>query len=443
MNMNIANKMNSILQFVKTDIWSVSRADVSQRRYFVYKIIKTLYLAIGAFTTKRVTNAAAALTYSTLLAMVPIVAVVFAISRGFGYSKYIETWFRDALSTQPQVAETIIRFVNSYLIHVKGGVILGFGLVLMLFTVLMLTSNIETTFNNIWQVKKQRSIFRTFTDYTTMLFMIPIIIVLTSGVSIFMATVNDSIKEYMLLGPMMRLCMKVTPYLIMSVIFIALYMFMPNTNVKFRSAWFPGILAGVAMQMLQFFYIHSQIWVSSYNAIYGSFAALPLFMLWVQISWSICLFGAELTYTNQNLEDYAFMSHTKDISHRHQLLLCALLLSIICKRFEEGRKPYTALDLKLKTNIPIRIINDLLYELSQARLVVEVSTDEKGAESVFQPAESLSNISVGVMIDRLEALGIWNLDINLRDNTSVNWGRVYAIRKKYLSDMREILLKDL
>lgn len=135
------------------DIWSIGKGDVSKMRFLFYSILKKLLLAIEFTTTKRITSAAAALTYSTLLAIVPIFAVVFGIARGFGYNKYIEEWFRESFSSQPQVSEIIIGFVNSYLVHTKSGLFLGIGLLFMLFTVMMLISNIERTFNDIWQAK--------------------------------------------------------------------------------------------------------------------------------------------------------------------------------------------------------------------------------------------------------------------------------------------------
>ena len=395
-------------------------------------------------TTKHVFESAAALTYSTLLAIVPIMAVVFAVARGFGYSKYIESWFRDLLSSQPQAAEIIIGFVNSYLVHTKSGIILGLGLLFMLWTVLMLVSNIEKAFNTIWLVKKPRSLFRTFTDYVTMLFLVPIIIVVMAGISIFMATIAAHLDEYVVIGSLAHILIDLSPFILMSAAFVALYVFMPNTKVKVRCAVFPGIIAGVAMQLLQYFYINSQMWVSSYNAIYGSFAALPLFMLWIQISWTICLLGAELTFATQNLEDYSDMGESSEMSHRYRMMLSALLLSLICKRFAEGRKPYTALELKLATNLPMRITRDLLFDMSEAGLLVEsVNSDEKGDEQFYLPAESLDNLSVGTLLDRLEAKGSWKWDVPLRSFTSVNWGKAFEDRRKYLRLQREILLKDL
>ena len=270
------------------------------------RIYHKLYLTIRFFTEKRVMTQASALTYSTLLAIVPMLAVVFAIARGFGYNKYIEMWFREVLASQPQVADAIVSFVNSYLIHTKSGIFLGVGLIFMLYTVLMLVNNVEETFNQIWQVNNSRPILRSFANYLAMFFLFPIIIVISTGLSIFMETVADRMDDIVILEPIVHKLFSLFPFMLMSLLFIFLYVYMPNTKVRFSCAIIPGILAGIAMHLLQIAYIHSQIWVTGYNAIYGSFAALPLFMLWVQISWAICLFGAQLTYTNQNLNRIGF-----------------------------------------------------------------------------------------------------------------------------------------
>lgn len=441
--MNITKKLKDIYTFLMVDIWSIGKGDVSKMRFLFYSILKKLLLAIEFTTTKRITSAAAALTYSTLLAIVPIFAVVFGIARGFGYNKYIEEWFRESFSSQPQVSEIIIGFVNSYLVHTKSGLFLGIGLLFMLFTVIMLISNIERTFNDIWQAKKPRSMFRTITDYTSMLLLMPVVIVITSGISIFFATIFKQIEDTMVIGSLAQFFLQLLPYVLMSGVFIALYLFMPNTKVKLSCALVPGILAGVAMQGLQLFYIHSQIWVSSYNAIYGSFAALPLFMLWIQISWLICLFGAELCYANQNMDDYAFKAKTEDLSHRYKMLLSLVLASRICRNFSEGGKPLSALKLKLATGIPIRIVNDLLYQLVQINILTEIPGGDKDGESLYQPAECITRLSVGTLIDRMEAQGKWSLTIDVKQLSSTAWKKIIAERNAYLNSQCEVLLKDL
>ena len=439
----MATKIEQIFRFFQKDIWRITEGDISSFRFLWLEVLTKVVLAIRFFTAKRVLQKASALTYSTLLAIVPISAVVFAIARGFGYNKYIEIWFRNAFESQPQVAEVIIGFVNSYLVHTKSGVFLGIGLIFMLYTVLMLVSNVEDAFNEIWQVKKPRSIFRTFTDYLAMFFVFPIIIVVTSGISIFMATIADSMPDFMLLGPTIRFLIDLLPYVLMSGMFIALYVFMPNTHVKVTSAIIPGVLAGIAMQGLQIFYIHAQMFLSGYNAIYGSFAALPLFMLWLQISWTICLFGAELCYTNQNLDYYDYDANTGEVSHRYKIMLATLLMSRICRRFANGQKPLSALELREQTTIPIRFVNELLFELTEAGLIVEITNDEKGETSRYMPAEDLSNLSLGVMMDRLESKGKWKIDLDVSELFTEEWAKALTLRSNFLRDARNIQLKDL
>lgn len=437
------NKTAQIMHFFTVDLWKISHNDVSPWRYMLYSIIKKLIITVRFFTTKGVMRHASALTYSTLLSIVPILAVVFAIARGFGYNRYIEAWFREAFESQPQAADIIVGFVNSYLIHTKSGVVLGVGLIFMFYTVFMLVNNIEQTINEIWQVKQSRNVYRMVTDYLAMILMFPIIIVLTSGISIFIATVADKMPDLLLLGPAMRLLIDILPYILMSSMFIAFYVFIPNTHVQVRHAIVPGILAGVTMQGLQILYINSQIWVSSYNAIYGSFAALPLFMLWLQISWTICLFGTTLCYANQNMNYYEYNTNTSNISHRYRLMLCAMIASHICRRFYNGERPLTALELQQATHIPIRIVNDLLYDMTQAKIIISTTSDEKSETTHYLPAENVENLTLGVLISRLESHGRWKLEFPLRSIYNEQWQKAFALRHDYINNSREILLRNM
>lgn len=431
----------TLVRFLRHDLWHVQRHNTTALAYYCCSLLKKLLLAVEFFTTRRVIDMAAALTYSTLLALVPILAVVFGVARGFGYNKYIEVWFRELLGSQPQAADAIINFVNSYLVHTKSGVLLGVGLVLMLYTVLMLTLNVEKTFNTIWQVKHRRSLYRSVTDYLAMLLLVPVVIVLVSGLSIASATLTVLTDNYAVLGPMMRVAVGVLPYVLMSVVFMGMYMCVPNTKVRLQVVIVPGILAGVGMQALQLFYIHAQVLLSSYNAIYGSFAALPLFMLWVQLSWTICLFGVQLCYTNQNMDELSFRLQVADISPRYRLLLAIILMSRVCQRFADGKRPYTALDLRRLTNIPIRITQDLLYMLVRAGLLSENSADGKDQEPTYQPAMTLQKLTVGAMVERLDSMGGWHLDIDLHEQLAqVEWKQYLALREQYLAELRKLPL---
>ena len=213
------------------------------------RIYKTLVLTVRFFTAERVMAKASALTYSTLLAIVPITAVVFAIARGFGYNKYIEVWFRDALASQPQAAEVIIGWVNSYLVHTQSGLFLGIGLLFMLYTVFMLVNNIEQSFNDIWRVANGRSIYRSFTNYLAAFFLFPIFIIVTTGLSVLLTTVVSVMPDELGLSSLARvLLIDLSPYVLMSLFFIGLYISMPNTHVDWRCAIVPGIIAGIGMQ---------------------------------------------------------------------------------------------------------------------------------------------------------------------------------------------------
>lgn len=409
-----------------------------------HTLFRRLSFSIEFFTAKRVLDSASALTYSTILSLVPICAVVFATARGFGYTVYIEDWFRSILSSQPQAADFLISFVNSYLEHTKSGVILGIGLLFMLYTVVMLTRNVEQTFNDIWHVENRKNTMRTFTDYLAIFFLVPIVIIIMSGVTLFVSTIASQSQWKSVVSPVTEFIVDIIPFLLMWVAFTALYVFMPNTKVKFTSAIIPGLLAAIAMQVLQWFYINAQTFISNYNAIYGSFAALPLFMLWVQFSWTICLFGAELSYTNQNLEDFAYSDGAAHLSNDNKLILSLMLISRICRKFNDGQPPYTAVELKDATGIPLSIIRDLLNRMCKVNLLTEIVGQKSMVDSRFQPAQSIERITVGFVVAQLNAYGddIANVDIDSLVAQYDSFGRYESISNIYVTELGKIEMKD-
>lgn len=406
------------------------------------KAIKDILISLYEdFMAKRVLASASRLTYSTLLALVPILAVVFAIARGFGYSIYIEEWFRDLFKAQPDATEIIIGFVNSYLINTKKGVFLGIGLLFMLGTVLMLISTIEETFNDIWLVRKPRSMFRTFTDYMALLFALPIGIVAISGLSIWMQAFNRHLIDITIIGPLMKFAIELIPYVVLSAVFVGLYVFMPNTKVRVRSALLPGIAAGVSMQLFQLIYVNSQIWVSNYNAIYGSFAVIPLFMLWMQISWTIVLVGAELSYTIQNHDEFLSSNSQSELSYKTRFVLSAKIMSIICKRFAEGGQAYNSMQLKLQLGISMRVLSRLLYDLQQIHFITEIMHDDKGEEVLYQPAEALDILTIGELHSRLAQLGS-EIDSDIL-SASEEWNSAILLYNDCIEKASKIRLKEL
>lgn len=439
MNKRIA----ALWKFLTYDIWRITEDEVTRRTFSVYNIIKTIYLCINRFTKDRIANKASALTYSTLLSIVPILAIVFAIARGFGFNNLMESQIISRFGGSTDAAEVILQFVNSYLYQTKSGVFIGVGLVMLLWSVLNLINNMEITFNRIWQVKKARSVYRQITDYFSMLLLIPILLVVSGGLSIFMSTMLKNVEDFTLLAPVGKFLIRLIPFALTWVMFTGLYIFMPNTKVKFKHALVSGILAGTAHQAFQFLYISSQLWVSRYNAIYGSFAALPMFLLWLQISWTICLFGAELTYAGQNIRNFSFDKDTRSISRRYRDFVSILIMSLIAKRFEKEEPPYTAEEISEECQIPIRLTQKLFYELQEIKLLHEVMTDEKSEDIAYQPSMDIHKLNVALLLERLDTQGSEDFKIDKENEFSGQWKVLLNMREEYYKNAGKVLLKDL
>lgn len=439
MNKRIA----ALWKFLTYDIWRITEDEVTRTTFSVYNIIKTIYLCINRFTKDRIVNKASALTYSTLLAIVPILAILFAIARGFGFDNLMESQIVNGFGGPTETTEVILQFVNSYLSQTKSGIFIGVGLIMLLWTVLNLINNMEITFNRIWQVQKARSVYRRITDYFSMLLLIPILLVLSGGLSIFMSTMLKNMEDFTLLAPLGKFLVRLIPYVLTWCMFTGLYIFMPNTKVKFKHALISGILAGTAYQAFQFLYISSQLWVSRYNAIYGSFAALPLLLLWLQISWTICLFGVQLTYAGQNINSFSFDKDTRNISRRYHDFVAVLMMSLIAKRFARGEKPYTAEEISEECQIPIRLTRRIFEELQDVKLVHEVATDEKSESLSYQPSMDINRLNVAVLLDRLDSHGSEDFKIDKEHAYNDQWTTLMKTREEYYRNAGEVLLKDL
>lgn len=369
-------------------------------RYWTF-FRRLLVRSYEAFFEQRMQYRAAALSYSTMLSVVPVLAILFAIAKGFGLAEMIEGLIRDNVVARPEVVDTLIGFVTSYLDHTKGGVFLGFGIVMLLYTLLTLTDNIEDAFNEIWQVKHPRSPFRKVTDYTAIIFLLPILIFVTTGLSVFALTSVEKMPDILLLRPATRVVVNLSPYVILCLLVSGFYALLPNTKVKVSSALVAGIPAGLVFQLWQQVYIHIQTYLTGYNAIYGSFAAIPLFMIWCQVSWYIVLFGATVGYVFQNSAELTEGNVSQTTRQGHDFLCIAVVAAVFC-RFLSHEKPLAAKGLARLLHIPLRSVNDVLEELTNAGVLLEVTNDEKANDSVFTPAYDVSSLTVGALLDILD-----------------------------------------
>ena len=418
-------------------IWSVNEKHLSFLQRVGLRILKRFVITWECITKNNILNYASALTYSSMLAAVPVFAIIFAIGRGFGLDTIIETKLRSSLEGNPDIADTILYFVDSYLQHTKGGVFIGIGLIFLLYTLLSLTANIEQAFNTIWYVKRSRSIYRQIIDYVGIFLFLPFVIVITSGLSIFLQTFRTLLPDTRLLSKTMTFILHVSPVVFAVLAFMVLFTLMPNTRVKWKHTIWPSILTGIVFMAVEWLYVHYQIKLSAYNAIYGSFAAIPLFMLWLQISWCICLFGAQLCYANQSVHTYAFERISDELSRRYRDTLILLLMSRICKHFSSGLKPYTAHRLAVDTHLPDSLVGILLGELTRVQLLVE-ARNEPGDEPHYLPAIDIHRVTVGMVTRRIDSFGIENPSLVWQTGTP-EWDALRTLR----NENEDALLIDL
>ena len=441
----IESWLTRIIRFITYDIWRISENDVSGLKIVYIKIIKTLILAIRGFQSENLQTKASALTYSTLLSIVPLLAVLLGIAKGFGFQGAVRQELFDYFPGHELELSKAFEFVESYLAQAQGGVIIGVGLILLLYTVINLISSIEDTFNNIWQIQKSRPWYRKVTDYLALFVILPVLMVASSGISIFVSTLQESfLGEFLFFTPIMEKALHIVPFIITSLVFTGLYLLLPNTKVRFLNSLTSGFLAGCAFQFFQYIYISGQIWVSKYNAIYGSFAALPLLLLWLQLSWLICLFGAELSYASQNVKKFSFERDSKNISRRYKDFLTLLIASLIIKRFEQGKKkPYTADELSDTYRIPIRLTTQILYYLKELEIIIEVNYGNDDRVVYYQPALDINKISVSFLLNRMDTHGSENFKIDTSCLFQKEWQALLKTREEMTRANNNLLLKDL
>lgn len=276
-----------------------------------------------------------------------------------------------------------------------------------------------------------------------MFLLLPVLLVLSGGVSIFTSTILQEMEGFLLLGSTMKFLVKLVPYVLVWFMFTGLYIFMPNTKVKFKYAFISGVIAGTVFQIFQFLYISGQIWVTRYNAIYGSFAAIPLLLLWLQMSWTICLIGVELTYCSQNIHSFSFDQDTRTISRRYRDFISILIMSLITKRFARNEPPYSAEQLSEQYQIPINLTKQVLFQLQDVNLIHEVMTDEKSDDLTYQPSMDTDQLNVAVLLERMDTCGSEDFKIDRDNEFKDEWKALINIRQDYYNNASKILLKDL
>ena len=405
----IKSKAGQLVNFFKNDIWRIRSSRLPRGKSFFLNLLRVIILSIRGFDEDKCQLRASALTFYSLISIVPVLAMAFGIAKGFGFEKVLEEQLREKLSGHEEILNNVITFSHSLLQNTQGGLIAGVGLVMLFWAVLKVLGHIEYSFNDIWGVKQHRSLSRKFADYLSLMLVCPVILLLSSGVTVFITTQVELILEkFAILGgfsPIVFFILEALPYTLMWALFTFLYLFMPNTKVRFSSALIAGILAGTIFQAVQWAYIAFQVGVVKYNAIYGSFAALPLFLVWLQASWLIVLYGAELAFAYQNVDTYEYEPDALTASRRMRILLSLQIAQHLVKNFCRGDRPLSARDISNQMEIPIRFVNDLLFELVNGG-IVSVAKIEGNGEDGYQPAIDPDKLTLRYVIDAMEQRGV-------------------------------------
>lgn len=360
--------------FFKRTIWS--KGNVGFRENPLVYLAQRLYMVFHGLFVDNHWGYAAQLSFNTMMAIVPVFAVVFAVGRGFGFEEYIAEWCRRLFVSQPAVAEAILTLSKAYIGYTHTGVVIGVSLVFMLYSGISLFNNIEDVFNGIWAVKKERSIATAITDYVAIVFLVPLAIILFSGLSVFFYSILGRLPDFQLLTPLLKAVIGfMLPLVVLTLFFTLMYAFLPNTKVRLSMVWFPAMLAGLCIIGLQSVYVHFQVLFTSYNVVYGSLAALPMLMLWMQLSWFICIGFAELGRANQELSEGHLGEDRRD-SLMEKLCKSGVVLSLLCRRQRAGRGPMTTHELLRESHFSYARLMQSLALLMDARLVARTQLDD-------------------------------------------------------------------
>ena len=399
-------KISKITEFIRYDMWRLTSTELDSRAKRVgYGFIRTIVLVVRGFGSKNLNDKAKALTYSLIFAIVPILAMIFGVAKGFGVADVIEKQLNASFLGETNMVPTIMAMVDRYLETAQDGLFIGIGLLILLWAVYSFFQSVETAFNQIWNVQKSRSILRQVTTYIAILVLIPVLIVCSAGINIFVHTTVANIGHIEVLHDFFHTSgAKLLQFVMCWLLFTLMYIAIPNTKVRFKSALIPGILMGTLFQLLQMLSVYLIAMLSRTSIVYGAFATIPILMTWLQYTSLLILMGAEMSYAIQNNEEFEYEHDLNKMSRRYKDFIMVYLLAVIVKRFEADEAPLTAHELAIRDRLPIRLVNQLLSRMVETGILREVYVENE-EEKTFQPALDTHKISVGLVFDRIESQG--------------------------------------
>jgi membrane protein len=435
-----------LLNFIKRDIWRFRVASHRKEQGLGLRVLRIFVLSFREFASDQCSLRASALTFYSLLSVVPVFAMAFGVAKGFGMEKILKSKLLEHTQGQQEVMTRIIQFSENLLQSTHVGIIAGMGLVLLFWSVIQVLSNIESSFNDIWAIKKARSMGQKFTDYLALMLVAPVLFVTASSVSVFVISrvrmITQEVKGLEFIGPVFFFGLQLLPFAVFWGLLTYLYMFLPNGKIQFRSALLGGFVGGVAYQAVQWAYISFQLGASNAGAVYGTFAALPLFLIWLQTSWLIVLYGAELAFAHQNEARFEFEPDCLNASEEFKKL-CALRIAQVCvNRFAAGLEPLSSEEIAAKLEMPLRLTNELLERLARAKLL-NMTQREDERERHYQPARDIHEMTLQFVIREMEKAGTQDIPVAATPELENLRASLKAFDKTLRNLPENMLLKDL
>ncbi len=374
---------------------------------FSWRFFSILRATIYGFINDQCYLKASALTYYTLLSIVPMLAVAFGFAKGFGFEENLRKIVSQVFKDQPDVSERVIQFAYSLLAHTEGGLIAGVGVIFLLWTAVSLMSSIEDALNQIGKVSRPRSLTRRFSDYLATMLLAPFFFVIASSATILAATFLTRITQqhafYDAFSPLILFLLHLFPYFSITIIIACIYLFLPNRRLKIRYALFAALVAAAAYQFIQWVYIQFQIGVSSYGAIYGSFAAIPLFFIWVHTSWLIVLAGAELAFHTEYEGGAHLIGFDEDsVGLVPKRIVWLRIVTLFIEAYEGRAGSLTIQQIANGIGAPYSLAQQMVNDLVKAGILVEIYTDS--SDPAFHPAHAIQHLTIEETLYSLNSL---------------------------------------
>ncbi|MBQ8832450.1 MAG: YihY/virulence factor BrkB family protein [Paludibacteraceae bacterium] len=434
-------RLQQIREFIQYDLWRQSDVAVhTPKKRIWYRILQTIILFVRGFKDKALNVRANSLSFSLLFAFVPIVAGVFAVARGFGFEELLKERLSTSFLAEANIAPTIMEWVERYLETARGGLFLGIGLVVLIWAVYAFFNMLELSFNNIWNVKQSRSFGRRLSNYMVVLLLVPIMIILSSGISIFLNSAASASPVLQAIEPIRRVLLRLIPFVVASGVFTWIFIAIPNTKVRFLSAIIPGVIVGILFQLVQMFSVYLVMLFTRMSVVYGAFSAIPLILVWLHITCWLLLIGAELGFAIQNNDMFAYERDLETMSRRYKDYVMLYLLSVIVRRFEQGETPETAQQMAYNNQLPIRLVQQLLSRLEETNILHRVYIGQSEDET-FVPALDTRQITVEMVIGRISAQGTEEFLQHTPPEMEIFWQRYLQMCESNTSD--DILVSDL